>query len=117
MEFKDSKEIRIKSNFYYGVMPMMTSQVINLWISQNHKNQDVSRAKHCFSSNKKYRYIKGYFMTKNSFVVEVVTFKDFANFPMITSEISSSNCHFRRHFRGAGKPEISMQKCFTVSEI
>ena len=59
---------------------MMTSQVINLWISQNHKNQDVSRAKHCFFSNKKNRYIKGYFMTKNSFVVDVVTFKDFSNF-------------------------------------
>ena len=33
-----------------------------------------------FFSNKKNRYIKGYFMTKNSFVVDVVTFKDFSNF-------------------------------------
>ena len=38
----------------------------NLWISQKHKNLDISRKKH-FSPNKKIYllYIKGYFMAKN----------------------------------------------------
>ena len=47
----------------------------NLWISQKHKNLDISRTKH-FLSNKKIHllHLKGYFMAKGSFVAEV-TFK------------------------------------------
>ena len=51
------------------------------WISQKHKNLDISRAKHYFFFKLK-RFInyniKGYFMTKNSFVAEV-TFKEYQN--------------------------------------
>ena len=47
----------------------------NLWISQEHKNLDISRTKH-FSLNKKFiNYTsRATFMAKNSFVAEV-TFK------------------------------------------
>ena len=45
----------------------------DLRISQKHKNLDILRPKHFFSPNKKFiNYIKDYFMTKNSFVGEVI---------------------------------------------
>ena len=43
----------------------------NLWISQKHKNLDISRMKHYFFFFKwknYFKFIKGYFMLKNSFI-------------------------------------------------
>ena len=53
-----------------------------MWISQKHKNLDITRAKNIFSSNsKKYDlHIKGYFVAKNSFIAEV-TFKFLISVP------------------------------------
>ena len=68
LRFKRNKH---KCNFHYVAMPMM-AYIFNLWISQKHKNPDISRMKHCFVLQmKKLLHIKGYFTVKCSIVAEV----------------------------------------------
>ena len=54
---------------------MMISQILNLWISQKHKNLDILRIKHFFLKIKSLIAHQGLLYGKKSFVTEA-TFND-----------------------------------------